>query len=154
MLDNGMDIESNIDFEVCRILVSLLALASLVGLWFVHSDEPIHNRGNDEITVAKTLYVYGGNYGVGKSKRGRDEEKTSSESYRANVINVINPFLPYVAASPYARDLGRTSPSVEALMSHGAIKRSARSTFSAFMSDSIDGLLNKPYTKRWIRYGT
>ncbi len=150
-----MDIESNIDFEVCRILVSLLALASLVGLWFVHSDEPIHNRGNDEITVAKTLYVYGGNYGVGKSKRGRDEEKTSSESYRANVINIINPFLPYVAASPYARtafvnNLGRTSPSVEALMSHGAIKRSARSTFSAFMSDSLDRMMNRTYTKRWI----
>lgn len=87
--------------------------------------------------VKKTPHVYGGFDGVGNSARGRDVEKSSSVPYAVELLS-----FPYVDASPYVRTayanyLGRTSPSVEALMSQAPLNAARRSTLTAFMSDGI-----------------
>ena len=86
--------------------------------------------------VKKTTHVYGGKYGRGNSARGRDVEKSSSVPYAVELLAS-----PYVDASPYARDLGRTSPSVEALMSQAPLNAARRSTLTAFMSDGSKDIM-------------
>ncbi len=83
----------------------------------------------------KTCLVNEAKYGRGNSTGGVDEEKSYAESYGERFA----PSSPYVAASPYARDLGRTSASVEALRVQALLNAPRRSTLTAFMSDgSVD----------------
>lgn len=139
----------------------------LVALWFIHVDSPMHNGGNRVITAKETYHVIEAKYGRGNFMHGGDEEKSYSESYTgtrtyacALPYSVVNSYFPYsvaspyvgpyarayannlaYAASPYASDLGRTSPSVEALWVQAPLNAPRRSTLTAFSSDGIKDII-------------
>ncbi len=133
----------DIEFEALKIMVAILSLTCLTALWILHTAEHADTCGNDTNKAKKTIHVYGGFDGRGNSARGVDEEISYAESYRAArtyANDVEYSDLSYaldVAASPYASDLGRTSPSVEALRVQALLNAPRRSTLTAFMSDGI-----------------